>query len=73
MYYKLVCDRCKLANATVSSGHANWSRTIDIEDHEADVMQPYNADGTINTRFARLYPKQAKALFTPDDLRNAER
>lgn len=64
---------CKLSNATVSSGHANWSRTIDVEDHEADIQQPYNSDGTINTRFAKLYPKQAKALFTPVQLREAER
>lgn len=73
MYYREVCGSCKLSNNIVSSGHASWSRTIDIEDHEADVQQPYNSDGTINTRFAKLYPKQAKVLFTEEQIRNANR
>ena len=73
VYYKDVCDDCKLSNNTVSSGHAVWSRSIDVEDNEALIQQPYNADGTINTRFAKLYPTQAKALFTSEQLRNANR
>lgn len=73
VYYKHVCGSCKLSNNVVSSGHANWNRTIDIEDNEAAVQQPWNADGTINTRFAKLYPTQAKALFTPEQIRNANR
>ena len=73
VYYKDVCDSCKLLNNKVSSGHATWSRSIDVEDNEAEIQQPYNADGTINTRFAKLYPTQAKALFTEEQLRNAER
>lgn len=73
VYYKYVCENCRLANNVVSSGHAKWSRTIDIEDNEAAVQQPWNADGTINTRFAKLYPEQAKALFTPEQIRNANR
>lgn len=62
-----------MRNNKVSSGHAEWNRTIDMQDHEADIQQPYNKDGTINTRFAKLYPKQAKALFTEVELRNANR
>ena len=55
----------------VSSGDARWQRTIDLENHEADIQQPYNADGSINVRFARLYPKQAAALFSKEQLRKA--
>ncbi len=72
-YYKNLCTECKLSNNKVSSGHAVWSRGVDLEDHEHEIQQPYNADGSINTRFAKLYPKQAKALFTSEELRNAER
>jgi len=68
--YHNVCAECKPL-PRVSSGHARWSRGIDIEDREADVQQPYNKDGSINTRFAKLYPKQAKALFSDDDIRKA--
>ena len=72
-YYKNICNDCKLSNNRVSSGHAVWQRGIDVENHEADIQQPYNSDGSINTRFAKLYPKQAKSLFTPEQLREAER
>lgn len=72
-YYRSVCEVCKVSNAKVSSGHARWSRSIDVEDHEADIQQPYNSDGTINIKFAKLYPKQAKALFNEKQLRDANR
>lgn len=71
VYYKNVCDSCK-PNSRISSGHARWERSIDAEDHEADIIQPYGADGGINPKFAKLYPKQAKALFTDEDIRNSE-
>lgn len=71
VYYKNVCDSCK-SQPNVSSGHARWEQTIDAEDHEADIMQPWNADGSINARFTKLYPKQAKHLFTPEEIRNSE-
>lgn len=70
-FYKNVCEECLAKTRIVSSGHARWERSIDLEDHEADIQQPYNADGTINTRFAKLYPKQAKALFSESELRKA--
>jgi len=72
-YYPKICSECryKLAPIITSSGDARWQRTIDLEDHEHEIQQPYNADGSINVRFARLYPEQAKALFTPDQLRKA--
>jgi len=72
-YYKNVCEPCKTAHVRVSSGHARWSRSIDVEDHEHEIQQPWNSDGTINARFAKLYPTQAKALFSDDELRRANR
>lgn len=71
VYYKNVCDSCK-SQPNVSSGHARWSRSIDAEDHEAEIQQPYQSDGGINPRFAKLYPKQAKALFTDEEIRNSQ-
>lgn len=55
----------------MSSGHARWNRSIDTEDHEHEIQQPYNADGSINTKFAKLYPMQAGKLFTPEEIRRA--
>lgn len=69
--YRKLCYGCK-PKPQVSSGHARWSRGIDLEDHEADIQQPYNADGSVNTRFAKFYPKQAKAIFTDEQLRRAQ-
>lgn len=74
-YYKGICEDCKrllLHSQQPSSGHARWQRSIDLEDHEADIQQPYNSDGSINSRFAKLYPKQAAALFNPKQIRDAE-
>ena len=74
VYYKDLCNWCVDAlNAfRVCSGYARWARSIDAEDHEADIQQPYNSDGSINVRFAKLYPKQASALFSEEQLRKAE-
>lgn len=72
VYYKNVCLPCN-GKDQVSSGHARWLRSIDAEDNEAAIQQPYNSDGTINTRFAKLYPKQAAALFSDEELRKANR
>lgn len=68
--YVHLCRDCR-PRPVVNSGHARWERDIDFLDHEADLLQPYNADGSINTNFARLYPKQAAALFTPEQIRRA--
>lgn len=73
VYIKDVCNTCKAVIAPIktSSGHARWARGIDLEDHEADIQQPFSSNGTINVKFAKLYPKQARALFTPKQLREA--
>lgn len=68
--YLNLCTECKPL-PQVSSGHARWNRTIDMEDHESEIQQPYNKDGSINARFAKLYPKQAKAIFTDKQIRDA--
>lgn len=70
VYLKNVCEDCK-AIPHVNSGHARWSRTIDGEDHEADIQQPYQSDGSPNPKFAKLYPRQAKQLFTKGEIRKA--
>lgn len=74
VFYKDLCRDCKALlhkGQSPSSGHARWERSIDAEDHEGDIQQPYNADGTINVKFAKLYPKQAKELFSEEQIRNA--
>lgn len=74
-YYRNLCNPCyqELSDNPVSSGDARWQRTLDAEDHEAEIQQPYNADGSINTRFAKLYPRQAQQLFTSEELDKANR
>ncbi len=74
-YYPNICTDCRTrlnAGQSVSSGHARWARDIDLQDNEANIQQPYNADGTVNGRFAKLYPTQAKALFTDEQIRKAQ-
>lgn len=71
VYYKNLCTECLNESSIVSSGDARWQRSLDAEDHEAEIQQPYLSDGTINTRFAKLYPKQASALFTEKEIRDA--
>lgn len=73
VYHKNVCGTCNAKANVVSSGHARWARSIDAEDREADVQQPYNADGSINVRFAKMHPVQAKALFTSEEIAKADR
>lgn len=68
VYYKHVCYTCRASNSRVSSGHARWARGIDVEDSEADIQQPWNSDGTPNKRFIQLYPEQAKALWSQEEM-----
>lgn len=66
-YYRSVCSSCK-AQPNVSSGHARWERSIDAEDHEFDIMQPYGADGKPNAQFVKAYPRQSAALFSQEEM-----
>lgn len=68
MYYQNVCLSCKNASLKVASGHARWKRSIDAEDHLADLVQPFLPDGSRNPEFARLYPKQAEKLFNEENV-----
>lgn len=72
-YYKILCNECGNESLYVSSGGAQWQRTLDAEDNEAALQQPWNSDGSINTRFAKLYPRQAQAIFTSEELDKANR
>lgn len=69
-YYHL-CYECKPLSH-VSSGHARWNRSIDAEDHEADIQQPWGSDGKPNPKFIRLYRDKASHIFTDKEMRDAE-
>lgn len=74
-YYKDICYGCydKLAQTTApSSGEASFDRQRDLEDHLADVIQPYE-DGKPSADFIHLYPDKAAKLFTSDEISQAER
>jgi hypothetical protein len=46
---------------------------MDIEDHQMDVQQPHNSDGSPNVSFIKAYPKQASAIFSDDDIKKTLR
>lgn len=73
-YWPNICSACKLllnSGQSVNSGEARWQRDIDIQDHEVDVAQPYGADGNPNLMFIQAYPDKARAIFTEEQIRNA--
>lgn len=70
VYYRDLCYICHgelTAGHTVSSGQAVYNRNRDVEEHEADIRQPYT-DGKPDAGFIHLYPEQAKRMFTPEEL-----
>lgn len=73
VYYKHICDDCLSGASQVSSGHARWNRSVDLEDHQFDLAQPYNADGSPNADFIKMYKKQSEALFSKEDMDKALR
>lgn len=73
VYHKHICELCLAGAAQVSSGHARWERSVDIEDHAFELAQPYNADGTPNADFIKAYPKQSMSVFTTEELAVAVR
>jgi hypothetical protein len=75
-YYKAICTQCYnelMEPETASSGQAVYNRRIDQQDHEAEIMQPYNGDGMPSAEFIRLYPEQARTMFSDDDMNRATR
>jgi hypothetical protein len=75
-YYKDICDPCYsnlMVMETPSSGQASYNRGRETEEHEADIIQPYNGDGSPSTDFIRLYPDQARTMFSDEDMNRATR
>lgn len=76
VYYPNLCQDCKIKlvkKQLPSAGAAQWARSIDLQDHAADIQQPWGADGKPNADFIRLYPKQAAAVFDEKTMRDASR
>lgn len=74
-YYSKICGQCYedlLADNTVSTGHADYERGRDTEEHEADIRQPWN-NGKLDSEFVRLYPETAKKIATPEEINRAIR
>lgn len=70
--YSDICRICfdrLLNDQSVSSGHAEYNRSRDFEDHQADIAQPYDKEGKPSGDFIQLYPERAKSLFNDDELR----
>lgn len=74
-YYQSICHSCYeklVSHETASSGQAGYNRDRDAEEHEADTRQPYS-NGQPDKEFIRLYPEQAKTMFSPDEIARSER
>lgn len=68
VYYPGMCDSCLTSlkgDSSISSGSASFDRRRQYEDHAQDTVQPYTASGP-NPEFFRLYPEQAKKMFSHD-------
>jgi hypothetical protein len=75
-YYRHICLNCyaELTKAgSISSGHAHYARKQDQVEHEADIMQPYNGDGSISAEFIHLYPERAREMWSQDEMDQATR
>lgn len=71
-YIDEVCRDCfdrLLTDQSVSSGWADYMRSRDFEDNQADLVQPYTKDGTVNSDFVKLYPDKAANMFSEQELR----
>lgn len=74
-YYQYICNACyaKLTNfASPSSGQASYNRSRDVEDNEADMIQPYSG-GKVSAEFIHLYPDRARQLFSQTEIDEATR
>lgn len=72
IYYSKLCRICLAGGHVVSSGQASYNRARDLEEHEADVIQPYEG-GLPSARFIHLYPERARQLFSDDQIDKAIR
>lgn len=75
-YYSNMCRDCLSSvhsNSSLSSGHQSFERRRTYEDYAQDAVQPYDAMGNPRSEFYRLYPEQAKKIFTPDEISKVKR
>jgi hypothetical protein len=76
IYYRAICMTCYaflMSGEVISSGQAEYNRNRDVEEHEADMIQPWNGDGKPSQEFIHLYPEKAKQMFSDEELNQATR
>jgi len=62
------CNNCWTNTRIQRGAHASYLRDQDREHNLADMVQPYDHDGTPNKAFIELYPEQARKTFTAEEL-----
>lgn len=72
IYYRNLCSGCLGSGPDISSGVASFNRRRDWEDNAAATIQPYDANGP-NVEFLRMYPAQAKKMYSPEVLAQLKR
>lgn len=64
------CRPCLEAQKRPShAGSAAYSRAKDRDDHEFDLIQPWDLRGVPNKEFIRNYPEESKEMYTDDELK----
>jgi hypothetical protein len=75
IYYRRICMSCYaslMKSEGESSGLASYNRARDLENHEADVIQPFSG-GKPSPEFIHLYPERARQLFSAEEIDQATR
>lgn len=72
VYYPLICRQCLGADETSSLAAAH-NRYRDYEDNAQDTIQPYDSAGNANPEFLRLYPVQAKRVYSAEVIESLKR
>lgn len=49
---------------------AQYERDRDLDAHAADILTPWTQRGKPHKDFIRLYPEEAKQIFTKEELEN---
>ena len=65
VYYPHICRSC-LGYEDISDGAASYARRRDYEDNAQDTIQPYDAAGNPRLEFLRLYPVQARRVYSKE-------
>jgi len=63
--YGLYCKDC--LSRKEHAGIASYSREKDREAHQADLVQPWNADGSPSKDYARLYPEMVDEMYSKEE------